>query len=251
MPWQRETWRVCAAVVVVLAAALAAAAPPASGRAAPRLIDRHGKEVRGRPARWLQQSHMPLVGGRIRLIIGRCPLRPKFAGCVYSRRPRRLWLNMSAYNPKSVLYHELGHTFDFVLLRRSDRKKFKRVMHLRRPGWFAGEGPPSELFAEAYAYCSRFGMKPPTGKQRDWTRSLYRYRPSHKQYKATCTIIKRAGAPKRQRSRPKPQPPANPPRVIEEEKAPPQQPPPKEPGDGVLPPGLPKPLPLPSQTLGF
>jgi hypothetical protein len=235
-----------------LAAALAllAAVPVADARPAPRLIDRHGKEVRGRPAKWLQQSRMPLVGGRIRLINGSCPHRPKFAGCVYPRRPRWLWLKMSSYNPKSVLYHELGHTFDFVLLRRSDRKKFKRVMHLKRPGWFAGKGPPSELFAEAYAMCSRFGMKRASGKNVDWTRSLYRYRPTRKQHTANCTIIKRAGAPKRQKSKPKPQPPANPPAVIEEK--PPQKPPPqKKPDPMPIPPVLPTPLPLPAHTLGI
>src|SRR4051794_32411749 len=128
-----------ATALLAALAAVAAAVPAAQARPAPRLIDRHGKQIRGRPAKWLQQSHMPLVGGRIRLIIGNCPHRPTFAGCVYSRNPRRLYLNMHSKNPKSVLYHELGHTFDFELLRRSDRKRFKRVMHLKKPGWFAGK----------------------------------------------------------------------------------------------------------------
>jgi hypothetical protein len=237
MAWQRDRLWALAALFALVAAVLVVA--PAQARPAPRLIDRHGKEIRGKPATWLQQSRMPLVGGRVRLIIGSCPHRPKFSGCVYPRRPRWLWMKMSAYNPKSVLYHELGHTFDFELLRRSDRKKFKRVMHLKQLGWFAGNGPPSELFAEAYALCSRFGMKRPSAKKLDWTRSLYHYRPSRAQHKANCTIIKRAGAPERQKAKPKPQPPANPPPVIEEER-PPQQQPSKQPG-GVLPPGLPAP----------
>jgi len=143
----------------------------ATARPAPRLIDKHGRQIHGKPARWLQQSRMPMVGGRVRLIVGGCPHRPAFAGCVYARRPRWLYLNEGAYNPKSVVYHELGHTFDFELLRRSDRKKFKRVMHLKRPGWFAGKGPPSELFAEAYALCSRFGMRRPPASKLGWTHS--------------------------------------------------------------------------------
>src|SRR3954454_24763890 len=106
MPWQRDRYWALAAALVVLALA----APAALARPAPRLIDRHGHQVHGRPARWLQQSRMPLVGGRVRLILGECPHHPKFAGCVYSMRPRTLWLNMGALNPKSVLYHELGHT---------------------------------------------------------------------------------------------------------------------------------------------
>ena len=238
MPWQRDRSWACVAALLVLALALPAAA---LARPAPRLIDSHGHQIHGRPARWLQQSRMPLVGGRIRLIIGECPHHPKFAGCVYSMRPRRLWLNMGALNPKSVLYHELGHTFDFELLRRSDRKKFKRVMHLRRPGWFAGNGPPSELFAEAYAFCARFGMRKPSDKYRSWTHSLYGYWPSRKQWRANCTIIKRAGSQKRQKAKPKPQPPKNAPPVIEEKPPPKQQ---QKPSQTLpLPPGLPIPLP--------
>jgi hypothetical protein len=179
---------------------------------------------------------------------GRLPAPPGVRGLLYARRPRWLYLNEGAYNPKGVVYHELGHTFDFELLRRSDRKKFKRVMHVKRHGWFAGKGPPSELFAEAYALCSRFGVKRPPASKLDWTHSLYRYRPSRAQHKANCTIIERAGAPKRQRAKPKPQPPANPPPVFEEEEPPPPSKP-NQPG-GVLPPGLPSPLPLPS-TLGI
>jgi hypothetical protein len=231
--WQRA----CLLVTAILLLCVSVA----DARPAPRLIDRHGKQIHGRPAEWLQQSRMPLVGGRIRLIIGSCPHRPTFAGCVFSRNPRRLYLNMQSKNPKSVLYHELGHTFDFELLRRSDRKKFKRVMHMKKPGWFAGAGPPSELFGEAYAFCSRFGSKRPSVKYRSWTHSIYGYWPSRKQWRANCTIIKRAGALKRQKAKPKPQPPKNPPPVFEEK---PPQKPAQNPG-GLPIPGLPLPLPLP------
>jgi hypothetical protein len=229
MAWRRAS-------VLVLAIAFVCSAV-ADARKAPRLIDRHGKQIHGRPAKWLQQSRMPLVGGRIRLIIGNCPHRPAFAGCVFSRNPRRLYLNMHSKNPKSVLYHELGHTFDFELLRRSDRKKFKRVMHLRKPGWFAGKGPPSELFSEAYAFCSRFGSRRPSAKFRSWTHSIYGYWPSRRQWRANCSIIKKAGS----RRKPKPQPPKNAPPVIEEK---PAQRPAQNPG-GLPLPGLPAPLPLP------
>jgi hypothetical protein len=236
-----------ASVFIVALALLASLAPPAAqARPAPRLIDRRGKQIHGRPAKWLQQSRMPLVGGRIRLIIGSCPHRPTFAGCVPARNPRRLYLNMRSKNPKSVLYHELGHTFDFELLRRTDRKKFKRVMHIKRPGWFAGSAPPSELFGEAYAFCSRFGSRRPSAKYKSWTHSIYGYWPSRRQWKANCTIIKRAGAPKRQKAKPKPQPPKNPPPVIEEKRP---QDPSQQPAGGLLP-APPAPLPLPG-TLGF
>jgi hypothetical protein len=248
MAWQRDRFRALVALLMLVAAAFVIAPTAATARPAPRLIDKRGRQMHGKPARWLQQSRMPMVGGRVRLIVGGCPHRPAFAGCVYTRRPRWLHLNEGADNPKSVVYHELGHTFDFELLRRSDRKKFKRVMHVKRHGWFAGKGPPSELFAEAYALCSRFGVKRPPASRLDWTHSTYHYRPSKAQHTANCTIIKSAGAPKRQKAKPKPQPPPNPPPVFEENPPPPSKP--TQPGGGVIPPGLPSPLPLPS-TLGI
>lgn len=219
------------ALVAVMLVPLAEAHPPAP-------IDKRGKPVYGKRHAWLHQSKMPLMRGRLRLISGACPGRPLFAGCVFTRRPRTLYVRPGARNPKSVLYHELGHTFDLLILRNRDRSAFKRALKLRGR-WFRGAVPPSELFAEAYALCARFGTRRPATSRLGWTRSVYGYRPTRAQHRSVCRIIARAGA----RSAPRPQPPANAPPVIEQKppQPPSQQPPPQQP----LVPGLPPLLPIP------
>jgi hypothetical protein len=248
MSIRRDIGRVPLALLVgVLAAALLA---PAGETHPPALIGPKGKEIFGKRHRWLHQSRMPLVGGRVQLIIGACPGVPRFAGCVFTRRPRRIYLRRDARSPKSVLYHELGHTFDLTLLRHRDRRALRRILHLGRRGWFAGSPAPSELFAEAYALCARFGRERPPARRLGWTRSIYGYRPSRKQHRAVCDLVLRAGAKQRQRRRPKPQPPANPPPVFEQQ---PPQPPPKEepPNSDPFPdlPGVPGLPPLPGASL--
>ena len=54
-----------------------------------------------------------------------------------------------------MLYHELGHLFDFRLLSHAERRAYKRLVGQPRRGWFGGANPPSEQFAEAYALCAR------------------------------------------------------------------------------------------------
>ena len=212
----------------------------------PTLIGPKGNEIRGKWHKWLTQSRMPLVQGRVRLVFGACPGVARFSGCVFTRRPRKLYIRRDARSPKAVLYHELGHTFDLVLLRRKDRKRFRRILHTPNRRWFQGETPPSELFAESYALCTRFGLKKPTKRRLHWTRSVYGYHPSHKQHKAICTMVREAGGETRQKTNPKPQPPPNAPPVIE------RKPPPREPDrdpdkGGAIPviPGLPNPDDLP------
>jgi hypothetical protein len=248
MRLHRDTSRPLAAALTIAAMAALAAVPSASAFST-TLVGQNGKPIHGKQAKWLRQARMPLVHGRIRLITSGCPGRPLFSGCVFSRRPRTLYIRSGAVNPKSVIYHELGHTFDLTLLRHRDRSAFKRALHLKGHGWFTGSGPPAELFAEAYALCARFGVKRPPASKLGWTRSVYGYRPTRRQHRAVCTLILHAGAPRRQRSNPTPQPPAGAPQVIEQK---PPQPAGRPPGGGggVLP-GLPVPLPPLPTTLGF
>lgn len=49
-----------------------------------------------------------------------------------------------------ILYHELGHLFDFQVANHRLRQRFRRLVH--RQGPWAGELP--ELFADAYATCA-------------------------------------------------------------------------------------------------
>jgi hypothetical protein len=242
--------RVRVTALVAIALALPALALPAAAdaRETPTLIGPKGNEIRGKWHRWLKQSRMPLVPGRIRLIFGPCPGVPTFSGCVFTRRPRRLYIRRDARSLKAVLYHELGHTFDLVLLRRRDRLVFRRIVHTPKRGWFEGAQPPSEMFAEAYALCARFGPKRPAANLLGWTHSVYGYQPTRRQHAAVCKLVRKAGGERRRQRSPRPQPPPNAPDRIERQ--PPQPPPPREeqPSPDPVPglpgiPGLPDPFP--------
>jgi hypothetical protein len=183
----------------------------------PRLMDGSGQTVFGRWHRWLAESRMPLPRGTLTLVTARCPWRRSFSGCVNSRTPRTLYVRPNALNPRGVLYHELGHAFDFTVLWPGDRRAFKRLLRLSG-GWFSGHGPPSELFAEAYALCARFGGRRVAASQLLWTHSLYGYRPSRRQHRLACRLIEHAATHRKRRQRP----PAHPPPLIEQQ--PPQLP---------------------------
>lgn len=228
-------------LIAVLAVAVALPAAPAAGARLPTLIDEQGHRIHGKRLDWVRQSRMPIVSGRVRIVSASCPGRPRFAGCVFSRRPRTLYLRPGALTPKGVLYHELGHTFDLTLLRHRDRRAFKRIAGLGGRGWFTGSGPPAELFAEGYALCSRFGVRRPAADKLDFTRSVYGYRPTSRQHRSVCRLILRAGAPKRQKARPKPQRPADTPPVIEQK---PPEPPAGEQPSGSPPSSSPPLLPI-------
>jgi hypothetical protein len=229
------------AVLVAVASAAAFFVPePSAGK--PLLVNGGGKPIRGKWARWLRASQMPVVGGRIRIIFGSCPSRPEFAGCVHTHRPRTVYLRPDAQSPSGVLYHELGHSFDLLVLRHAQRRTFKRIMRLAGRGWFTGAGAPAELFAEGYALCSRFGIRRPAADKLNFTKSVYGYRPTRRQHRSICKLILRAGAVKRHGHRPRPQPPADAPPVTEQK--PPQRPS-EQPGSAPAPllpiPGLPLP----------
>jgi len=239
-------------VSAVAAAILLAAPAPVQGRVGPKptLVDQRGKRVSGAPARWLRQSRMPLFRGRLKLVRAACPARPQFSGCVYTRRPRRVYVSPGARNPRAVAYHEMGHSFDLVVMRTRHRRAFKRTMGLRRSGWYQGAISPSEMFAEAYALCARFGVARPAAKKLGYTGSVYGYRPSRRQHRVVCRLILRVGTPSRGGPVSGP-PPAAPPGAppVTEQVAPPTGTAPA-PGEQTKPqpkpllPGLP-PLPLP------
>ena len=193
--------------VLLIAFAAALLCVPAVPAHRPALIGKDGEQIHGKRHRWLHQSKMPLVKGRLQLITGACPGRPSFAGCIFLRQPRRLYMRAGAPNPQGIIYHELGHSFDLTLLRPRGRRAFKRTLKLSGGGWFSGGRQPAELFAEAYALCSRFGMKRPAANELGWTGSVYRYRPSRRQHRAACRIIAAAGAKRRRRAQPAPDTP--------------------------------------------
>lgn len=47
-----------------------------------------------------------------------------------------------------LLYHELGHVFDLLVLNGRERRRFKRIAGIRRDDWFHGGLPPAEWFGD-------------------------------------------------------------------------------------------------------
>jgi hypothetical protein len=195
------------AIAGPLAASAALAHPPAP-------VDERGRAISGKLHTWMHQAKVPLVRGRVQIRRQSCPGHPELAGCVFTARPRTFYMRPSARDPRTVLYHELGHAFDLRVLNQRERGAFKRIVGIRRRGWFNGALPPAEWFADAYAGCAyRVQLRRPA------RRTAYGYRPTRRQHARVCLLIRKAAAPKGRR----PRRPNNPPPVIEVEPPPPQQ----------------------------
>jgi hypothetical protein len=197
-------------------AAVAVAAPALAHPPAP--VTERGRPIRGKVHRWIHQAKVPLVRGRVQIRRRACPGHPSFAGCVLSARPRTVYLKRDLDEPRRLLYHELGHVFDLRVLNRRERGVFKRIVGIRRSGWFQGGLPPAEWFADGYAACALHQRLRRRGRP-----TPYGYGPTPRRHARVCRLIKNAAAP---RGRP-PQPPQNPPPVIEAE-----PPPQNQPGEG-------------------
>jgi hypothetical protein len=202
---------------LVATVALGAVAAPALAHP-PAPVNQRGDSIRGALHDWIHQAKVPLVGGRVQIRRESCPGHPTFTGCVFSGRPRTLYLKQGVTEPRRLLYHELGHVFDLRILNRRERAVFKRIAGIQRSGWFRGALPPAEWFADGYAGCAV--------RRRLQSRARptpYGYSPTPRQHARVCELIGNAAAP---RGRP-PQAPRNPPPVIEV-----HPPPENEPSEG-------------------
>jgi hypothetical protein len=203
---------------------------PATGAVAARakrggvqLVERRGAPLPGRWQSWADASLMPTVSGRVTIRLARCPDLPRAAGCVYTRRPRQVWLRSGAGDPRGALLHELGHVFDLLVMSNSDRAAVKRI--LRRPAeqpWWRGRVPVAEHFAEGYSWCARYAR---IHSLRGY--ASYRYDPTPAQHRRLCALIRRAAA-----DRTPPQPAPGTPATT---RADPPAPPPPSPDSGTVP----------------
>jgi hypothetical protein len=216
-----------------------------------KLVKRDGHAMSGRWQSWADASLMPTVTGRVTVRLARCPDLPRAAGCVYTKRPRVIWLRPGSGDARGALLHELGHVFDLLIMSNSDRAAVKRI--LRRPArqpWWRGRNPVAEHFAEGYSWCARYGR----------IRSLrgyasYRYDPSPAQHRKLCALIRRAASdrtppqpapdapPSTRGDPPAPPPPSSEPGTVPGD--PERDPGPTVPEDPSLPPAPAIPVPLP------
>ena len=212
-----------ALVAVTLVAALAGAGP--AGAHPPAPVDELGRPIHGQIHKWMHEAKVPLVRGRIVIRRTLCPMGPVFAGCVFPAQPRVLYMRPALHEPRRILYHELGHAFDLLVLNQRERRQFKRIVGIRRHGWFRGGLPPAEWFADGYASCAvRLRLR------RSVRPTPYGYSPSPRRHARVCALIRSAAKP---RGRP-PQPPSNPPPVIEVAPPPQQQTQPGQAGECTL-----------------
>ena len=193
-------------------AATLVVATPALGRAP--LVDQQGHAIRGKLHAWIARSKVPLPSGRVQIRRLPCPLNAAFAGCVYTKHPRIVYMRPGLHEPRRILYHELGHVFDLTVLNMRERARFKRIVGIRRSGWFQGALPPAEWFGDGYALCAmRLRLQ---GRPRP---TPYGYGPSPRAHARVCRLIRSAANPHGRR----PRPPKNPPPVVEVAPPPPEQ----------------------------
>jgi hypothetical protein len=168
----------------VLVAAGAGTARVRAARGAVKLVTPHRTPLRGRWQSYADASLVPTVVGRVTVRLARCPALPSAAGCVYIRRPRTIFLLPGIDDPRGVLLHELGHVYDLTVLNNHDRARFRKIMH-RRVAWWKGRLPLAEQFAEAYSWCARYARIVSIARY-----SSYDYRPTPKQHRQICALIK-------------------------------------------------------------
>jgi hypothetical protein len=203
---------------VLAALALCVFAAPVSARRTV-LVDEQGRPVRGQLAKWARQAKVPLPSGRIQVRRTLCPMGTTLAGCVLFARPRVLYVKTDLRETRRTFLHELGHVFDLTVLNARERRRFKRIVGVRRSGWFLGGLPPAEWFADGYAACAaRLRLR------RALTATPYGYAPAARQHARVCRLILAAAKP---RGRP-PQRPKNAPPVVEVQPPPPQETQPSE-----------------------
>ncbi len=245
-------------VPVALAGALAASgedARPASARAAKgavKLVTPRGRALKGHWQGWADRALVPTVIGRVKVRLAHCPARPAAAGCVYTRRPRTVYLRPGLRDPRGVLLHELGHVFDLKVMNNRDRGAFRRILRRGRAKWWRGAEPLAEQFAEAYSWCARYARIVSIARY-----SSYDYQPTGRQHRRICKLVRAAAVDRRAARRPaggpvvtRPHPPPPPPPSSEPGVVPgdPERDPGAKPTPTPTPNPVPVPLPTPSGT---
>ncbi len=171
-----------------LALLVAVALPPQAEARGPSLLAADGQRLRGPYQGWVHRSLMPAVAGPLTVYLTGCPTNRRFGGCVNRARPSIVHLRPRP--GRLLVYHELGHLFDYSKLTPADRLAFTDLIGASGLPWRGGANPPSERFAEAYAVCSRHRRL----AHRVVRRAMhYRYATSPRAHRMACRLIRRAG----------------------------------------------------------
>jgi hypothetical protein len=145
---------------------------------------------------WVNQGYAPVIQGYLLVHNAYCPDIPRTSCVRSSLRPREMWLHTQDPSQLRWLFtHELGHSFDYVLMNDKSRRVFRWITglgHQRRCPAGKWEGPRigsrscMEQFADAYGFCMR---------HRTITRNTppgdYGYDPTPRMHLAVCALLRR------------------------------------------------------------
>jgi hypothetical protein len=100
--------------------------------------------------------------------------------------PNKVWISskVNSYSAdvrNRVIYHELGHIFDYQYMTELSRLTFELYVLNDLKLWHGGIDPPSEKFAEAFTACL-------VGTRKMYY--SYGYNPSQEEYDTACNLIK-------------------------------------------------------------
>lgn len=90
---------------------------------------------------------------------------------------------------RAVLWHELGHQFDYSVLSEAHRDKFRALIRDTRP-WRSPPNSPHEQFAEAYRWCA---LNPAARRLPRLGAFKFGYHPTGRLHRRICLLIQRAG----------------------------------------------------------
>ena len=160
---------------------------------------------------------------------------------MYTRRPRTIFVRPGLRDPRGVLLHELGHVYDHTVMNNRDRGAFRRILRRRAAKWWGGADALAEQFAEAYSWCARYARIVSIAKY-----SSYDYRPTARQHRRICKLVRAAAGDRRAAQKPAEVPgrhPAARPAATAAERRAGRRP--RRPAEG---PGRAKPTPTPTPT---
>lgn len=103
--------------------------------------------------RWIDRSHASTPSGSISVELSDAPCGttdPEIGGCAV--RGQRLIILRPDVGRWTFL-HEIGHQFDFLILKPRQRHALKRLMRVRAMPWIGGA---EEHFADLWAVCARY-----------------------------------------------------------------------------------------------
>jgi hypothetical protein len=123
----------------------------------------------GKWQRWIDHAKVPTADEEVALLEEACP-GSDVRGCT-APDPPTIYVSPATLTPLIVLFHELGHRFDYKVMSESSRAAFADSIGRSGVPWRDGTSASlAEVFAETWAHCAypagawgTFGVAAPAG----------------------------------------------------------------------------------------